>query len=275
MKIEQENILSKFKKLRTLSDLAEYLGFAPQKFSYILYKLNGGPDYQYHNFAIKKRSGGCRQISSPDSRLKSLQRCLADKLYDIYLPKKAVNGFVRKRTILTNAQVHSRKKYVFKIDLKDFFPSIHYGRIRGLLIANPYGLHWDIASLIAKIACLDGKLPQGSPCSPIISNMICAFMDHQLTELAKVCGCYYTRYADDLTFSTNKKEFPCELAICEGGIWHPGGALSAIIEKNSFSINVQKTLMRTRSDRQLVTGIVVNDYPNTPELAEAGSRHVA
>lgn len=254
--------ISNFQSLRDLSDLADFLGFPPKTLSYVLYKLHGGPNGQYKIFEIKKRSGGIRKIAAPCTGLKGIQRQLADKLQDVYMVKRSIHGFVRDRTILTNAEMHTRKRFVFKIDLKDFFPSIHFGRVMGLFLSSPYSFNRNIAILIAKIACLDGVLPQGSPCSPVISNMICAYLDKQVSELAKSCGCYYTRYADDMTFSTNKKEFPDKIAVSSGGIWQPGPALVELIEKNSFSINPDKTLMRTRSDRQLVTGIVVNDYPN-------------
>jgi len=132
----------------------------------------------------------------------------------------------------------------------------------GLFAARPYEFKREIAIIIAKIACHNDVLPQGSPCSPVISNMICAYLDKQLGELAKNCGCFYTRYADDLTFSTNKSCFPDEIAICNNGEWKPSLKLIELIDIQHFEINKEKTSMRTRSDRQIVTGIVVNEYPN-------------
>lgn len=251
-----------FQSLQSLADLADFLGFPPKTMSYILYKLNGGPNSQYKTFSIKKRSGGTRDIAAPNTGLKGIQRQLNNKLQDIYMTKRAVHGFVRGRTILTNAQQHSRKRYVFKIDLKDFFPSIHFGRVMGLFAANPYNFKREIAILIAKISCFNDVLPQGSPCSPVISNMICAYMDKQISELSKSCGCYYTRYADDMTFSTTRLFFPEDIASFTASGWEPSPALVNLINQNGFSINEDKTLMRTRTDRQLVTGLVVNDYPN-------------
>jgi RNA-directed DNA polymerase len=251
-----------FQSLNTLKDLAYFLGFAPKRLSYILYKLGGGPNGQYSEFKIKKRSGGQRTIAAPHTGLKEVQKKLAVKLQDIYMAKKPVHGFVRKRTILTNAQNHSRKKYLFNIDLKDFFPSIHFGRVKGLFIAKPYALKREVAILITKISCFNDVLPQGSPCSPVISNLICAYMDKQLGDLAKDCGCFYTRYADDLTFSTNRSDFPEDIAVLNGGGWEPSPRLLGLITAHSFEVNEKKTSMRTRSDRQLVTGIVVNEYPN-------------
>jgi len=255
-------VIKDFQCLNTLADFANILAFPPKKLSFILYKLNGGPSGQYCEFEIKKRSGNTRKISAPYTGLKMVQKLLAEKLQDIYVVKKPVHGFVREKNILTNAHRHSRKRYVFNIDLKDFFPSIHFGRVMGLFMAKPYEFKRNIAILIAKIVCLNDTLPQGSPCSPVISNMICAHLDKQIGELAKKNSCYYTRYADDLTFSTNKVLFPEEIAIQSDNKWDPSSKLCELIKHHSFEININKTSMRTQGDRQIVTGIVVNQYPN-------------
>lgn len=254
--------LKDFQSAKNLSDLAYLLGFPPKKFSYIIYKHKDGINNQYTEFEIKKRSGLPRLIAAPNTGLKGIQSKLSDALQDIYTAKKSVHGFVRGKTILTGAINHSKKKFVFNIDIKDFFPSIHFGRVLGLFCAKPYLFQREIAILIAKIACHNDKLPQGSPCSPIIANMICAHMDVLLSRLSKECGCYYTRYADDLTFSTNRTSFPDELAIPLKGKWVASPNLINLIMNQGFKINDEKTTMRTRSDRQQVTGIVVNAYPN-------------
>ena len=261
--MSQQERIEELRRLTSLSSLAIFLGFTPKKLSYILYKLNNGPNGQYTDFEIRKRSGGTRVISAPSDDLKAIQQSLNKALQRIYYVKKSVHGFIPGgRGILSNASNHGRKRYVFKIDLKDFFPSIHFGRIRGLFRAKPYQFHNDIAILLAKIACYNDALPQGSPCSPVLSNMICAYMDKQLSDYAKDHGCFYTRYADDLTFSSNKTEFPEAVAIKENGEWKPSDGLTNIISQNSFTINPIKTSLRTRSERQLVTGLVVNEHPN-------------
>ena len=253
---------AEFQRLHSLADLARFLGFTPQKLGYILYRLHDGPNGQYAEFKIKKRSGDMRTIAAPFTGLKGVQRCLVKKLNDLYVVKKSVHGFVNGRNIISNAEKHSRKRYVFNIDMKDFFPSIHFGRVMGLFMSRPYCLKREIAILISKLCCLNDVLPQGSPCSPVISNMICGYMDKQITELAMSCGCYYTRYADDMTFSTNRSTFPEEIAIYADDRWEPSPRLVDLIEEHSFKVNEKKTSMRTRSDRQLVTGLIVNEYPN-------------
>ena len=119
------------------------------------------------------------------------------------------------------------------IDLEDFFPSINFGRVRGYFIRDKsFALDEDVATVVAQIACHENALPQGSPCSPVISNLIAQVLDMHLVRLASKVGCTYSRYADDLTFSTNKKVFPAEIAgpsETEPHRWMPGKDLQRII----------------------------------------------
>ncbi|NJN91776.1 MAG: RNA-directed DNA polymerase [Leptolyngbyaceae cyanobacterium SL_5_14] len=124
------------------------------------------------------------------------------------------HGFKRKLSIRTNARKHRNRRYVFNIDLTDFFGSINFGRVRGFFIKDKrFRLNSKVATIFAQIACFKKSLPQGSPCSPVISNLIGNILDTHLVRLAARTGCTYTRYADDLTFSTNKRCFPRSIAI--------------------------------------------------------------
>ena len=165
----------------------------------------------------------------------------------------------------TNARVHAGAKFVLNADLKDFFPTINFGRVRGLFMAKPYNLNATVATLLAQIAC-DGSLPQGAPTSPAISNMICAKMDSQLQPLAQRFNCRYTRYADDLTFSTSTKRFPRPLArfvdTPTGGQLEIGSELEKVIKDNGFTANPDKIRLQTRNTRQEVTGLTINQFPN-------------
>jgi S1-C subfamily serine protease len=159
---------------------------------------------------------------------------------------------------------------VLNIDLEDFFGSINFGRVRGMLMAMPYSLNLGIATLIAQICCYQNKLPKGAPTSPVISNMICADLDSKMKSLAKSNGCYYTRYADDITFSTKTAKFPPELAtwrISDGKRQAVvGEKLKDLIEAAGFRVNESKTRLLSKSDRQVVTGLVVNRYVNVPRV---------
>src|SRR6267142_2570826 len=197
--------LAALKAATSLSDVAQLLEFAPKALSYILYKQSEAKKYK--TFQIPKRTGGQRTIKAPVNALKLAQRRLSDLLQDcveeINASKgredRAAHGFKRKRSIITNARQHRHRRYVFNLDLEDFFPSINFGRVRGFLIKNrDFELHEKVATIIAQIACHDNSLPQGSPCSPVISNLIGHMLDIHLAKLAFDTGCSYSRYADDI-----------------------------------------------------------------------------
>ncbi len=264
--------LQALKAATTLGELAHLLHFQPQALSYVLYKLP--PAAKYTTFQIPKRTGGVRVISAPTPHLKALQRSvtalLQDCWHEICLAKNRkdllAHGFKRGRSIVTNARKHRNRKYVFNADLKDFFPSINFGRVRGYFIKDrDFSLHTRIATILAQIACHDNQLPQGSACSPVISNLIGHVLDIQLAAMAAAVGCTYSRYADDLTFSTNKVAFPSSVADQDPTSphgWRVGKTLTKLILHNGFSVNPDKTRMQYHNSRQEVTGLVVNRRPN-------------
>ena len=267
--------LATLKAAGSLSDVAKLLDFKPKAVSYILYKQPAVAKYK--TFQIPKRNGGQRTIKAPVDALKVLQRKLSDLLQDCVDEITAANnrkdrtahGFKRKRSIITNARQHRHRRWVFNLDLEDFFPSINFGRVRGFLLKNKdFELHEDVATVIAQIACYKNSLPQGSPCSPVISNLVAHLLDMRLVKLASAAGCTYSRYADDLTFSTNKKKCPVDIAVLSGTdgaashLWLPGKALQKVIERTGFRINTKKTHLMYRASRQDVTGLVVNEKIN-------------
>jgi RNA-directed DNA polymerase len=178
--------------------------------------------------------------------------------------KSSTHGFIRGKSIVTNGKEHVGKKHVLNLDLKDFFPSINFGRVRGLLMAKPYQCTPHVATIIAQICCHDNQLPQGSPTSPIISNMICAKLDTQFQRLAKKYRCFYTRYADDITISSSANIMPSQFARFSDipGEIILGNEIVEIIEQNGFQINDQKVRLRTKHRRQEVTGLIVNEKLN-------------
>ncbi|WP_200372021.1 reverse transcriptase family protein [Rhodovibrio salinarum] len=160
----------------------------------------------YHNFSIGRAGRKNRIINAPDERLKFLQRKIAKKLNEIYRRRNPVHGFVAERSVKTNALAHKRCKYVVNIDLKDFFPTISQTRIEGML--SSLGLNSKVAKIIGIVCCNKGRLPQGAPSSPVLSNMICFRLDKSLMTFAKEARCIYTRYADDITFSSHHPPQP-------------------------------------------------------------------
>jgi len=262
LNLSEEELKERFYQLKTRENIAELLQISDYQLRYHLYIYPR--EKAYATFQIPKKSGGSRLISAPKTPLKIIQHKLNQVFKSVYQPKPSTHGFAIEKSIVTNAKQHLRQRYVLNLDLKDFFPSINFGRVRGLLMAPPYSCVEEVATVLAQICCHDNQLPQGAPTSPIISNMICAKLDSQLQRLAKKYQCIYTRYADDITFSTSKSRFPPHL------IWFSkeaeksvlGDELKNIIEGNGFLVNESKVRLQTRYKRQEVTGIIVNEKLN-------------
>lgn len=272
--------LASLKAAESVKDLARLLKMKASGLSYILYKMD--PATKYSSFEIPKKSGGTRTIHAPTEKLKRAQKQLADLLQDCIQeqekayrtltkdkrPERISHGFHRGRSIITNAQQHRHRRYVLNVDIENFFGSIHFGRVRGLLQKDKsFSLKERVATAIAHLACHNGTLPQGSPCSPVISNLVGRVLDFRLAKLANGVGCSYSRYADDLTFSTNERAFPPEIAVSSStnpGIWIPGPSLLNELASSGFNLNGKKTRMQVRTSRQMVTGLVVNSKVNVP-----------
>lgn len=259
--MNDDQLRKKFYELNTRKDVADLLNINDKDLIYYLYRLR--PENMYMEFKIPKRNGDFRNINAPNSQLKSVQRKLAYILNLIYRVKPAVYGFVVNRNIIMNAQRHTHKKVILNIDLKDFFTNINFGRVRGMLIKKPYGIGEKAATVIAQIACCNGVLPQGAPTSPIITNMICSPLDTQLTKLAKQYKMIYTRYADDISFSTTMASLPKEIVfVDEENKVTISHKIKNTIESNGFYINTNKIHLNRYVERQEVTGLVVNEFAN-------------
>lgn len=222
---------------------------------------------RYRTFTIPKKNGESRMLHAPTAKLKSLQRCLKALLQSIFEPHEAATGFVLGKSIVDNARPHVEKPYVYNLDLKDFFTSIEFHRVKACLKLRPFdltGTREPLAFLIANLCCVRDPsqpnrafLPQGAPTSPFLTNVVCQRLDKLLTGLARRFGAIYTRYADDLTFSSysniyrSGSEFRVEL--------------KRIIDDQRFTINLAKTRLQRPGYRQEVTGLVVNKRVNVSQ----------
>ncbi|WIJ26936.1 reverse transcriptase domain-containing protein [Devosia sp. RR2S18] len=218
----------------------------------------------YRSFDIAKRSGTTRAIMAPDRRLKMLQRKLAALLDRMYRPRASVHGFVKDRSVKSNAESHLRRRFVANLDLKDYFPSISEKRVIGLL--ESLGVVERVAEIIARLCCIQGALPQGAPTSPVISNMICFRLDKQMQAFAKETRSIYTRYADDITISS----YQPLTGVFEGSV-PPAGRFSPdllstklrrIVSENGFTINPEKSHYADKHSRRSVTGLRINEFIN-------------
>ena len=259
--IPDQDFSKSVRSLDSVQDLAKFWRVPTSQLNYHAY--HAPETTEYHSFLISRRNGKKRKISAPNRSLKYIQRIVHETLSKMYWPDPAVHGFVPRKSIITNAQNHLGRQYVFNTDLKDFFQSITRPRIIARLRAAPYELQPSIAALVGFLATDgEGRLPQGSPCSPVIANIIAAPVDTQLKELSGKLRCRYTRYADDITISTNEETFPPQIARYPSALGTVqvvlGESLLDIIEDNGFQVNHMKSRLQSRGTRQLCTGLVVN-----------------
>lgn len=252
----------KLKNVKNRKEFAEFIGVPLQKLTYVLYIAK--IDNLYTSFQIPKRSGGVRTINAPQKDLLDMQKKLAKLLAthksiiqeENHIKLNISHGFEKNRSIITNAKIHRNKRFVFNVDIENFFDSFHFGRVKGYFEKNNnFELPSEVATIIAQLCCYKGVLPQGAPTSPIITNLICNILDIRLLKLGKKHNLDYSRYADDLTFSTNDRLF----LISESLFYDE---LTKEIESAGFKLNEQKSRLQFKDSRQTVTGLVVNEKIN-------------
>ncbi|XZF13325.1 reverse transcriptase family protein [Chitinophagaceae bacterium MMS25-I14] len=254
----------------SITALAESMQTDIASLRYLLYQRKVSRINHYHVFEVPKKSGGKRLISAPKKRLKNLQQWVLTTILDRIPVNDHIHGFTRQRSIVTNAQPHLKKDIVINMDLKDFFPTITYGRVKGLF--HKLGYSEQLATIFALICTqpeteeveMDGVryyvqkghrfLPQGSPASPAISNLIAYRLDKKVQGLAAKLGFTYTRYADDLSFSASEESAQHIAKLLY--------FLRKIVESEGFSVHPEKTHIMRSGGQQKVTGIVVNEKLN-------------
>lgn len=230
-------------------------------------KLSGGK--RYTTFTIKKKSGKDREISAPAKGLKLIQECLNEIFQTFYETNEYACGFIPGRNVTDGAKKHTNKPYVFNIDLKDFFDTISFPRVKKVLMLPPFNLNGErepLAYVIASLCChpkedkeqpevIHHCLPQGAPTSPILTNIICRKLDRHLAGLACRFHAEYSRYADDISFSCHYNIFKPESEFRKE-------LVRIIEEEQGLTINNNKTRLQTARQRQEVTGLVVNRKVN-------------
>lgn len=251
--------------LNSRADVARLLGVPLPELTWWVF---AAPTHKrYRSFEIQRRNGSPRTIHAPVKPLKEVQRGLADVLLARYEAPSHVHGFVSRRNAISNVNAHRGREWVLRVDLADFFPSINFGRVRGLFMAYPFEFGEPAATLLAQACTFEGRLPQGAPTSPVVSNLVCHSLDKDLARLALGEDCSVSRYADDICFSTDRKYFPERLAHVDGdsGRTIAGEAMVDLVQGNGFAINPEKTRLMHRTQRQRVTGLVINEKTNVSQ----------
>ncbi|WP_437877693.1 reverse transcriptase family protein [Sorangium sp. So ce513] len=261
------------------AELAGALGLSIPRLRWLAYHREVDTSTHYRRWLIPKRDGSARVISSPKRELKRAQRWALRNLFEKLPVHAAAHGFLASRSIVTNAAAHAGADTIVKVDIKDFFPTITWRRVRGLL--RKAGVAEGPATLVALLATEAPRelvqfrgqtlhvatgprvLPQGAPTSPAITNAICLRLDRRVSGLARKLGFRYTRYADDLTLSWRAPDAPDTAALA--GAARPRAPVGAllrglreILSSEGFRLHPSKTVVMRKGSRQKVTGLVVN-----------------
>ncbi|RQU00547.1 RNA-directed DNA polymerase [Burkholderia cenocepacia] len=198
----------------------------------------------YRTFKIPKQSGGFREISSPVPSLLMVQRWIKENILDEIPVHGAAHGFVKGKSVVTFAQPHVNKAALLHIDVSDFFPSIDLKKV--YVLFRNIGYAPNVSLFLARLCCVNGRLPQGAPTSPSISNIIFSSIDARLIGLGCVAKLDYTRYADNIVFSGNYINIKFLDIVSE------------ILSENSFKVNRKKTFLSTKRGKRIIAGISVS-----------------
>jgi RNA-directed DNA polymerase len=258
--------------LENAADVAKGMGITVNTLRFLAYDRKTSTISHYKRFTLPKKTGGTRLISAPMPKLKAAQYWVLHNILEKVETHQNAHGFIAKRSIITNAQPHLGSDILVNIDLKDFFPTLSFMRVKGLF--RSFGYSESISALLTLICTeadteeviLDGqryfialserRLPQGAPSSPAITNLICRRMDRRFEKFATKLGFTYTRYADDLTFSAKGEATKKLCTVLRN--------LAPILTHEGFIIHPDKTRVLRKSQRQEVTGLIVNEKLGVP-----------
>lgn len=258
--------------LSSPADLSAAMGVSIPRLRFLAFHSEAPTRVHYVYFSVPKKSGGTRVLSAPHTALANAQQWVLDQILRQLPTHDAAHGFVPGRSTVTNASKHMGKDVVVNCDLSDFFPTITFPRVKGLV--QSLGYSPAVATILA-LLCTEcprraveygGRLyyaatgpralPQGACTSPAFSNAIARRLDCRFTGIANKLGWAYTRYADDLTFSATNEQ-ASQTGYLLARVRHIAG-------DEGFAVNEKKTRVQRRNTRQSVTGLVVNDHVAVP-----------
>lgn len=231
-----------------LAELAALLKTTPEKLDWLVRETAR----HYATWQIPKVHGK-RTIEAPKKQLRAVQRAIHREILSRVVPAEAAHGFRKGRSPRTNAAPHVAKEILVKLDLRDFFWQVTRNRVAGLF--RSLGYPEDVAKVLWRLCCHKGRLPQGAPTSPAITNLVCRRLDARLSAYVAREQGTYTRYADDLTFSFESARvlLPHILRI-----------VRRILSEEGFRVAAEKTRFLRPSSRQAVTGLTVNAKVSPP-----------
>lgn len=274
--LDGRRTLNELPELKDVHALATKLELSIPRLRWLVYHREVDTGTHYHRWTVPKRNGnGVRLISAPKPDLKRAQSWIARNITEHLPVHGAAHGFLAGRSTLSNAAAHAGARVVVKFDVRDFYPTVSFRRVKGLFRKAGYGE--QVATVLALLCTespreqieINGRthhvatgprsLPQGAPTSPSITNALCVRLDARLTGLARKLGFVYTRYADDLTFS-----FHGAGKIPIGRLRR---AVTDLVAAEGFVIHPDKTRVMRSGGRQRVTGLVVNSAPEGTPVA--------
>lgn len=258
--------------LASPDDVSKALAVPIARLRWLAFHSEASNVTHYVRFQVPKKSGGTRELAAPHRDLARCQEWILRQVLEKIPVAGQAHGFVPGRSTMSNAVPHVGQQVIVNVDLKDFFPTVTFPRVKGIF--QELGFSPAVSTIFALLCTesprrtveFNGKklhvstgpraLPQGACTSPALSNLVARKADSRLAGLAKKLGFVYTRYADDITFS-GSGESAKHTAYLLARIRH-------IAQDENFTVNEKKTRVQRPGRQQTVTGIVVNKRPNVP-----------
>lgn len=216
-----------------------------------LYAVSNHVEKHYTRIRIPKKNGGFRELLAPDPLLKTIQRNILHHVLEGFTVSSRATAYRKGTAIRDNAAPHTGKRLLLKMDIHDFFGSISFSMVHQSAFPGKY-FPPSVGTMLTALCCCHEYLPQGSPASPAISNLVMRPFDDYMDKWCGEREIVYTRYCDDMTFSG---DFDVKEVFLK---------VRGFLEAMGFELNPSKTKVLTRGSRQTVTGIVVNETLKVP-----------
>ncbi len=226
-----------------MHQLSKYLCVTPKEIWHTAKNINKF----YKIFEVPKNSGGTRRLCSPKSNLKYIQQHILRNFLSEMPVSQYATAYIKGKKLYENAEPHTNKKYLLKMDISDFFGSIGFEQVYSSVF-NTRLFPKQIGVVLTTLCCRKDALPQGAPTSPALSNLVMKQFDDYIGNWCKMRGISYTRYCDDMTFSADKPLYNVYFKV------------KNMLEDMGFEVNAKKTRFVSAAKRQSVTGITVNDH---------------